>query len=118
MFLAGFYKQAILMSGTDLSMSGVAKSFYRPRKYATQLAKLLNCPTEDSYGMLLCLRDNATRTWEDIVRAQSQIKSNVLSSILISKIHALSIIAFRLLIHEFAVVSFSYYLYRFQVRLM
>ena len=76
-FGIGYYKQAILMSGTDLSMYGVAKSFYRPRQYAMQMANLLNCPSKDSYSMILCLRDNTSISWEEIVQAQSQILPNV-----------------------------------------
>jgi Carboxylesterase family len=68
-----------MMSGTDLSLYGVGKPFYRPRDYAKNLSQILGCPTTDSYVMMNCLRDNSTHTWEDIVRAQEQILPHVSS---------------------------------------
>jgi len=65
-----------MMSGTDLSLYGVVRPFYRPRQYAHRLAESLGCPTADSYIMMNCLR--ATNlTWEDFVREQSRIIPNV-----------------------------------------
>jgi hypothetical protein len=75
----GYYHQVILMSGTDLSLYGVGKPFYRPRDYAKNLSQILGCPTTDSYVMISCLRDNSSHTWEDIVRAQEQILPHVSS---------------------------------------
>jgi neuroligin len=72
----GYYHQVIMMSGTDLSMFGFIKPFFRPRDYAKQLAKNLGCPTSDSYSMMTCLRDNSTVPWEKILTAQQNIKPN------------------------------------------
>lgn len=66
-----------MMSGTDLSLYGVGKPFYRPRDYAKSLAEKLGCPTKDSYVLINCLRDNETHTWEDFVQAQHQILPHV-----------------------------------------
>lgn len=72
----GYYHQVIMMSGTDLSLNGVSNPFYRPRTYAKQLAVKVNCPVDDSYSMIACLRDNSTISWEQIVQAQSDILPN------------------------------------------
>jgi len=65
-----------MMSGTDLSLYGVVRPFYRPRQYAHRLAESLGCSTDDTYTMMNCLRD-ANLTWEDFVREQSRIIPNV-----------------------------------------
>ena len=65
-----------MMSGTDLSLYGVVRPFYRPRQYAHRLATALGCSTVDSYTMVNCLR-STNRTWEDFVREQSRIIPNV-----------------------------------------
>lgn len=72
----GYYHQVIMMSGTDLSLYGIVKPFYRPRTYAKKLAEALNCTTRDSYSLITCLRDNSTLPWEKFVRVQSQIQPN------------------------------------------
>jgi len=74
--LIGFYHQVIMMSGTDLSLNGVVRPFYRPRDYAKRLATALGCPTDDSYTMMTCLR-STSYTWEDFVREQKRIMPNV-----------------------------------------
>jgi len=65
-----------MMSGTDLSLYGVVRPFYRPRQYANRLAKSLGCEIEDTYTMMNCLR-NTNLTWEQFVHAQRQIIPNV-----------------------------------------
>ena len=65
-----------MMSGTDLSLYGVVRPFYRPRQYAHRLARSLGCSTVDSYTMLNCLR-SPNITWEQFVHAQRQIIPNV-----------------------------------------
>ena len=73
----GYYHQAIMMSGTDLSLNGVVKPFYRPGEYAKMLAAKVNCPSKDSYSLVSCMRDNNTVKWEDIVQAQKEIQAHV-----------------------------------------
>jgi len=65
-----------MMSGSDLSLNGVVRPFYRPREYAKRLAVSLGCETVDSYTMVNCLR-STNLTWEDFVREQSLIIPNV-----------------------------------------
>jgi len=74
--LAGYYHQVIMMSGTDLSLYGVVRPFYRPRQYGHRLATALGCSTADSYLMMECLR-STNITWEDFVREQRKIIPNV-----------------------------------------
>jgi len=64
------------MSGTDLSLYGVVRPFYRPREYAQRLANALGCSTNESYTMMNCLR-SANLTWEEFVHEQRQIIPNV-----------------------------------------
>lgn len=79
-FIPAFFNQAIMMSGTDLSMFGMGRPFYRPRIYAQKLAKAVGCNAEESYSMIRCLRNNASITWEMIVEAQHRIEPNVCQS--------------------------------------
>ena len=65
-----------MMSGSDLSLNGVIRPFYRPREYARRLAVSLGCEAGDSYTMVNCLRET-NLTWEDFVREQSRIIPNV-----------------------------------------
>jgi len=65
-----------MMSGTDLSLYGVIRPFYRPREYAHRLARSLGCTTADSYAMMECLR-SPNITWEQFVDAQVEIIPNV-----------------------------------------
>ena len=65
-----------MMSGTDLSLYGVVRPFYRPRRYAERLAKSLGCSMDDTYTMVNCLR-STNLTWEAFVEAQRQIIPNV-----------------------------------------
>jgi len=74
--LTGYYHQVIMMSGTDLSLYGVVRPFYRPRQYAHRLAEALGCSRDDTYTMMNCLRSTHL-TWEDFVREQSRIIANV-----------------------------------------
>ena len=72
-----YFQQAIMMSGSDLSKFGYIDPFWRPREYAAQFAQLLNCPHEDTYRMMQCLRDNRTLPWQILIEAQERIRPNV-----------------------------------------
>ena len=65
-----------MMSGTDLSLYGVVRPFYRPRQYADRLATSLGCSKGDTYTMMDCLR-STNLTWEQFVHAQRQVIPNV-----------------------------------------
>jgi hypothetical protein len=65
------------MSGTDLSPFGFVKPFWRPREYAQKVAEQLNCPVDDSYALINCLRNNNTISWQLIIEAQERVKPNV-----------------------------------------
>ena len=65
------------MSGSDLAGMAFIDPFWRPRDYGRKLAEKLGCPTDDSYLLVECLRDNKTHSWEDIVRAQAKIVPHV-----------------------------------------
>ena len=65
------------MSGTDLSMFGYVKPFWRPRDYAAKLGGLVGCPNDDMYTMVQCLRNDATITWQKIVAAQDNVYPHV-----------------------------------------
>lgn len=66
-----------MMSGTDLSMFGYVKPFWRPRDYAADLGAKVGCPNDDMYTMVQCLRDNATVPWQKIVAAQHRVMAHV-----------------------------------------
>ncbi|KAI0239442.1 Neuroligin-4, X-linked [Lamellibrachia satsuma] len=69
----GFYHQAVMMSGSDLSSFAYIRPAWRPREYTTRLAKLLNCPTHHSYDMVQCLRDSNKHKWQEFVETQDFI---------------------------------------------
>ncbi|ELU03558.1 hypothetical protein CAPTEDRAFT_225804 [Capitella teleta] len=70
------FHRAILMSGTDQSPFGFVRPFWRPREYAARVAEQLKCPTDDTYRMIRCLRDNSTMSWQLILEAQERVKPN------------------------------------------
>ncbi len=77
MFTGLYFHKAALMSGTDLSPFGYVKPFWRPREYAQKMAEFLGCPTDDSFMMIECLRDNKTIYWQTILEIQKRIEPNV-----------------------------------------
>ncbi len=72
-----YYQQVIMMSGSDLSKFGYIHPFWNPKEYASQFARLLNCPPDDTYLMMICLRDNRTLSWQLMLEAQERVKPNV-----------------------------------------
>ena len=75
--ISGFFHQAVMMSGSDLSPVGYIDSFWKPRDYAHKLGQHVNCPYTDSYELLECLRNNETVTWQAILDAQESVEPNV-----------------------------------------
>ena len=76
---AGFYHQAIMMSGNDLSSFAYIRPAWRPREYAARLGKLLDCPTHHSYDLVQCLQDSDKHTWQEFVDTQDLVMPHVSS---------------------------------------
>ena len=110
-FVVGFYHQAILMSGTDLSLYGFLEPYWRPREYAKELAELLGCPTHHSYDMLQCLRNNSTLSWQRFRDAQKLVKPKVQYRL----IHYSTLIAH---FYHMNVCSLSAVFYMWQIKLI
>ena len=72
-----FFHKAIMMSGSDMSRFAYIDPFYRPREYAFELADRLDCPTDDSWETMKCMRDNNTRTWQNVLYHASKIVPHV-----------------------------------------
>ncbi|CAH1773571.1 unnamed protein product [Owenia fusiformis] len=67
----GLFRQAILMSGSDLSEWAYVDNTMRPKEYGKEIARQLLCPVDDSEAMMECLR--LYRSPEEIVNASANI---------------------------------------------
>ena len=81
--VAGFYHQAIMMSGSDLSSIAYIRPTWRPREYAIRLAKLLDCPTHHSYDLVTCLRDDIKHPWHEFVDTQELVYPHVSDAVVV-----------------------------------
>ena len=54
---------------------GFVSPYWRPRDYALDLGKRLGCPTDDTYLMLRCMREDVT--WQQILEAQKFVRAKV-----------------------------------------
>ena len=63
-----------MMSGSDLSPQYYLDPYWGPRTYAHQLAALLECPTDDSYRLIECMR---AQSWERILDLQKYVTPEV-----------------------------------------